>query len=148
INQGGFTSPPATADAATHQIHNSAFRKEYPPTPSTAPLPQPNTPAGTYPSQTPTTQAPVGIQDTVGTFNGGSYRIDHRDSNSLLTIQLAHGAPFHAKPGAMVGMSPTVTLKGQVKFSLKKLVAGGDFTSSLYTGPGEVLLAPPGLGDI
>lgn len=84
----------------------------------------------------------------MGKFNGGSYRIDHRDSNSLLTIQLAHGAPFHSKPGAMVAMSPTVTLKGQMKFSLKKLVAGGDFASSLFTGPGELLLAPPGLGDI
>lgn len=37
--------------------------------------------------------------DDVGTFNGGSYRISHRDSNSLLTIQLAMGCPIVAKPG-------------------------------------------------
>lgn len=37
--------------------------------------------------------------DNVGTFNGGSYRISHRDSNSLLTIQLAMGAPLVVKPG-------------------------------------------------
>lgn len=38
-------------------------------------------------------------QDDVGTFNGGSYRISHRDSNSLLTLQLAIGCPLSAKPG-------------------------------------------------
>lgn len=45
----------------------------------------------------------VGAQSTaaddVGTFNGGSYRISHRDSNSILTIQLAMGCPLTAKPG-------------------------------------------------
>lgn len=37
--------------------------------------------------------------DDVGTFNGGSYRISHRDSNTVLTIQLATGCPLTAKPG-------------------------------------------------
>lgn len=37
--------------------------------------------------------------DSTGTFNGGSYRISHRDTNSLLTVQLAIGAPFTARPG-------------------------------------------------
>lgn len=45
-------------------------------------------------------------------------------------------------------MSPTITLKGAVKFSLKKFVAGGEMSTSQYTGPGELLLAPPYLGDI
>ncbi len=40
----------------------------------------------------------------------------------------------------MIAMSPTVTLK--------KLIAGGHKTHSTFTGPGEVLLAPPMLGDI
>lgn len=48
----------------------------------------------------------------------------------------------------MVGMSPTLTVRGQVKFSLKKLISGSDLTQSTYTGPGELLLAPAGLGDI
>jgi len=39
------------------------------------------------------------IVDDVGTFNGGSYRISHRDSNTILTIQLAVGCPIQAKPG-------------------------------------------------
>lgn len=51
-------------------------------------------------------------------------------------------------PGAMVAMTPTVTLKGSVKFSFKKLIAGGEMAQSTYTGPGELLLAPAALGDI
>jgi len=38
-------------------------------------------------------------QDDVGTFNGGSYRISHRDTNSILTLQLARGCPLTVKPG-------------------------------------------------
>lgn len=45
-------------------------------------------------------------------------------------------------------MSPTVTLKGEVKFSMKKMISGAGLASSHYVGPGEVLLAPPMLGDI
>ncbi|KAI9768861.1 MAG: hypothetical protein M1840_004675 [Geoglossum simile] len=86
--------------------------------------------------------------DDVGSFNGGSYRISHRDSNTIVTMQLALGCPITAKPGAMIAMSPTVTLKGSMKFSVRKLIAGGEMAHSNYTGPGELLLAPPALGDI
>jgi uncharacterized protein (AIM24 family) len=48
----------------------------------------------------------------------------------------------------MIAMTPTITLKGQVKFSMKKLIAGGELAHSAYTGPGELLLAPSSLGDI
>jgi len=44
-------------------------------------------------------QQSIVIQDTIGNFNGGTYRIDHRDCNTLLTIQLAQGCPIQAKPG-------------------------------------------------
>jgi hypothetical protein len=91
---------------------------------------------------------PATLQDDVGTFNGGSYRVSHRDSNTILTLQLAVGCPITAKPGAMISMSPTVTLKGAVKFSMKKLLAGGEMSTSTYTGPGELLLAPDLLGDV
>lgn len=37
--------------------------------------------------------------DDVGTFNGGSYRISHRDTNTIVTIQLAVNCPLIAKPG-------------------------------------------------
>jgi hypothetical protein len=41
-------------------------------------------------------------QDDVGVFNGGSYRISHRDTNSLLTVQLAMGCPLTVRPGKIV----------------------------------------------
>lgn len=44
-------------------------------------------------------------QDDIGTFNGGSYRISHRNTNTILTLQLAMGCPLHAKPG-MTGAHP------------------------------------------
>jgi uncharacterized protein (AIM24 family) len=87
-------------------------------------------------------------QDDVGTFNGGSYRISHRDTNSVLTIQLAMGCPITAKPGVMIAMSPSIMVKGNVKFSMKKLLIGGEMAHSTFTGPGELLLAPATLGDI
>ncbi|KAJ5572987.1 hypothetical protein N7450_009971 [Penicillium hetheringtonii] len=87
-------------------------------------------------------------EDSTGTFNGGSYRVSHRDTNSLLTVQLAIGAPFTARPGAMIGMSTTMTLRGTFHFAFKKLLAGGEMTMSKYKGPGEILLAPSVLGDI
>ena len=86
--------------------------------------------------------------DDVGTFNGGSYRISHRDSNTIVTIQLAMGCPLTVKPGLMIAMSPTMTLKGAMKFSVKKMLVGGEMAVSTYTGPGELLLAPNTLGDI
>jgi len=48
----------------------------------------------------------------------------------------------------MIAMSPSVTLKGTVKFSMKKIIAGGEMAHSTFTGPGERLLAPASLGDI
>ena len=86
--------------------------------------------------------------DDVGAFNGGAYRISHRDCNTILTVQLAVGCPLIAKPGSMIAMSPTVILRGQYRFSMKKMVVGGDMSHSTFTGPGEVLLAPHGLGDV
>ncbi|PHH53947.1 hypothetical protein CFIMG_002964RA [Ceratocystis fimbriata CBS 114723] len=88
------------------------------------------------------------VSDDTGIFNGGSFRISHRDCNSILTIQLAFGAPLIARPGAMIAMSHSVSLKGTASFSLKKYVAGGEVGHSTYSGPGEVLLAPAMLGDL
>ncbi|KAJ5884927.1 hypothetical protein N7495_009437 [Penicillium taxi] len=87
-------------------------------------------------------------EDLVGTFNGGSYRISHRHTNSILTIQLAMGAPLEARPGAMIAMSTTMTLKGHISLKIVKVITGGEIARSEYTGPGELLLAPSVLGDI
>ena len=45
-------------------------------------------------------------------------------------------------------MSPSVTVKGEIKITMKKLIGGGEIAMSHFTGPGEILLAPHGLGDI
>lgn len=50
--------------------------------------------------------------------------------------------------GAMLAMSPTMTLRGEVHFTMKKLLAGGKMGMSTFTGPGELLLAPSVLGDL
>ena len=69
-------------------------------------------------------------------------------TNSILTVQLAIGCPIQAKPGAMIAMSPTITMKGEVKFSMKKFISGAQMSMSTFTGPGELLLAPAFIGDI
>lgn len=58
------------------------------------------------------------VVDDVGTFNGGSYRISHRDSNTLLTIQLAIGCPLHAKPGKRGAFNGTRTWTGAITAAL------------------------------
>jgi uncharacterized protein (AIM24 family) len=88
------------------------------------------------------------VQDTAGTFEGVSYRIDHRDSNSILHLTLQPDYEVKGKPGAMVTMDPSVQIRGNFKFSFKKMVSGGDMSESWYTGPGDVLLAPDVWGDI
>uniref|UniRef100_A0A914YKW0 Altered inheritance of mitochondria protein 24, mitochondrial n=1 Tax=Panagrolaimus superbus TaxID=310955 RepID=A0A914YKW0_9BILA len=83
------------------------------------------------------------MQNNVGQFHGGSYKTEHRDTNSMLYVMLQPEAKLHALPGSMVAMSPQVQLKGKSKFSLKKMFIGGQMAMSTFTGPGEVLLAPP-----
>lgn len=89
-------------------------------------------------------QAPLGsLADMTGQFNGGYYKIDHRDTNTLLSVTLSANAIFYAQPGAMVAMDPQVILKGKFKFSFKKMLTGGEMSQAKYTGPGEILFAPP-----
>ncbi|CAF1252507.1 unnamed protein product [Rotaria sp. Silwood1] len=88
------------------------------------------------------------LADVTGEFNAGSYKIHHRDTNALLSVKLSANTAFYAQPGSMVAMSPEITLKGKFKFSFKKMFTGGEMSQSTFTGPGEVLLAPPIWGDI
>ena len=57
----------------------------------------------TFPGAMPAGQfvGAMAAQDDVGTFNGGSYRISHRDTNTLLTIQLAIGCPLIVRSGRL-----------------------------------------------
>ncbi|KAM0799044.1 tryptophan RNA-binding attenuator protein-like domain-containing protein [Usnea florida] len=136
--------PPSAGFVGNRKNSQPAMTPEKPPLNSNQSSQMP----GGAPAQGHFIGAGATTQDDVGTFNGGSYRISHRNTNTILTLQLAMGCPLHAKPGIMIAMSPTITLKGAVKFSMKKLIAGGEIMASTYTGPGEILFTPPFLGDI
>jgi len=88
------------------------------------------------------------FQNTVGVFEGASYSIDHRDTNSLLGIMLQPGYQIIAQPGAMVSMDASVQLQGSFKFSWKKMLAGDSIAQATYSGPGEVVLSPHIWGDV
>ncbi|KAL4897716.1 tryptophan RNA-binding attenuator protein-like domain-containing protein [Aspergillus ambiguus] len=132
--------------AANSGINPYGLGSTYPPSQTPPPAVQPPRAPSAQSQITTTTTAP-GAQDEVGTFNGGSYRISHRDTNSIVTLQLARGCPIEAKPGAMVAMSYSIEARGGVKFDLKKFFTG-NMTFATFTGPGELLLAPSTLGDI
>lgn len=67
--------------------------------PSQAQIQQQQPPQQVLASQPQFAGAGATQSDDVGTFNGGSYRVSHRDTNTILTVQLAIGCPFTAKPG-------------------------------------------------
>ncbi|KAI1821500.1 tryptophan RNA-binding attenuator protein-like domain-containing protein [Xylaria intraflava] len=152
-NEGAMTPPsnaPSYSDTVGDNTHEYPKEKPSPqPTvsPVAAPTPAPDMSAGAPPPGH-FVGAGATVLDDTGTFNGGSYRISHRDCNTIVTIQLAMGCPLSTRPGAMIAMSPTITLKGEYKFSVKKLIASGEMGHSTYTGPGELLLAPSMLGDM
>ncbi|KAI0744268.1 DUF124-domain-containing protein [Daedaleopsis nitida] len=109
-------------------------------------------PGGAPPPQTqpqPHAQnAPSSSAVTTGQIEGAQFRIDHRDSNSMLYLRLQPQYQVKAKPGSMVAMDATVQIKGKLKFSMKKLFTGSEMSESIFTGPGEVMLAPETWGDI
>lgn len=80
---GGPVSPPLSAGKANFSFPSN-------PSPPSA---------GNEKALQPAPGPGVANVDDVGTFNGGSYRISHRDTNSILTMQLAMGCPLSAKPG-------------------------------------------------
>lgn len=47
----------------------------------------------------------------------------------------------------MIGMDPDVTLKGKMG-KVSRFITGGELVSSEFMGPGQIILAPPFLGDI
>ncbi|KXT10007.1 hypothetical protein AC579_1240 [Pseudocercospora musae] len=87
-------------------------------------------------------------QSDHGTFTGGNYSIQHRDTNAVLNIELQEGGSVRSRSGAMIHMASTVQLSGKVKFSMKKLFTGGEMNESTYTGHGRVALAPTLFGDV
>lgn len=74
---------------------------------------------------------------------------------STLKIKMRAGEQFRAEAGAMLSMSPSITLEaktsGKGLFGAVKAAVGGEsFFASLFTAnsDGEIVLAPATLGDI
>lgn len=94
--------------------------------------------------------APGGIlaQSDYGNFQGGSYAITHRDTNSVLNIDLQQGGSIRGKPGSMIHMAGSIQLTGKTKFSMMKMFTGDEMHESTFAGHGKVALAPTLFGDI
>ncbi|KAI6780665.1 uncharacterized protein J7T54_001169 [Emericellopsis cladophorae] len=87
-------------------------------------------------------------QSDSGTFPGGQYTVSHRDTNAVLNLDLQQGATIKGKPGVMIHMAGSIQLTGKTKFSMKKLMTGGEMSESTYVGPGRLALGPTLFGDI
>ncbi len=79
----------------------------------------------------------------------------YRPTFSAARVMLDPGETIRAESGAMVSMSPTITIEskaqGGIGKALGRLFAGESFFQTKFTashGAGEVLLAPSSLGDI
>jgi uncharacterized protein (TIGR00266 family) len=84
-----------------------------------------------------------------------SYRIDYRPSFALATVRLAPESAIKTESGAMVSMTPNLslesTMEGGVWGAIKRGVGGRSAFVSTYTahgGPGELTLAPSTPGDV
>ena len=83
-----------------------------------------------YPSAVPQAQADphLGTTKITGSFEGVQYRIDNRDTNTLLYLDLQDGYEVHTKPGSLVFMTSGVKIQGKLNFSWKKFFSGGQVT--------------------
>ncbi|KAG8873935.1 hypothetical protein FRB97_006341 [Tulasnella sp. 331] len=89
--------------------------------------------------------------DDVGTYEGGAsvtYRITHRDDNTILTLSLQPNYGVKSRSNSMICMSPTVNMQGQFKVSFKNLLSTDQLSQATYHGPGDVILSPQVWGDI
>jgi uncharacterized protein (TIGR00266 family) len=83
------------------------------------------------------------------------YEILYKPSFSVARVLLDPGDSVRAESGAMVSMSPTITLEakapGGIGKAIGRLLGGESLFQTTFTathGAGEVLLAPPCIGDI
>jgi len=83
------------------------------------------------------------------------YSIDHRPSDSLLTVSLDQGERIRAESGTMVSHDGGITMEtnatGGFLKSIRRSVMGGEsFFQNTFTAdrPGDVSFAPPLAGDI
>ena len=84
------------------------------------------------------------------------YEVLYQPSYSLARINLEQGEAIMAEAGAMAGMSPTIRIEtkmsgGGLMGAVKSSLGGESLFRNTFraeNGPGEVLLAPSGTGDI
>jgi len=87
-------------------------------------------------------------------------QIDHKPAFALANIALEPGEQFITENGAMVAMSPTLSVettsratggKGGLLKGLKRMISGESFFNNVFTasaGPGLLSIAPSLIGDI
>ncbi|KAK5686668.1 hypothetical protein LTS10_002791 [Elasticomyces elasticus] len=123
----------------------------YPPPPSYPSQGQPQQSPQQYGQQPPQPgqgqQAAPEVSDS-GNYQGMSYTVKHRNAFSIIEFRLRQGDAVKSIPGAMVHMSGSVTITGNVKMGFKKLFTGAQMAESTFTGPGTVALTPTMIGDI
>lgn len=83
------------------------------------------------------------------------YEILYQPSFSVARLMMEPGDTIRAESGAMVSMSPTISMDSKMQGGLGKafgrLLGGESLFQTTFTathGPGELLLAPAALGDI
>ncbi|MFA6569901.1 MAG: TIGR00266 family protein [Bacteroidota bacterium] len=82
--------------------------------------------------------------------------IEHSPVFTTLRLQLEKGESFKAEAGAMISMSPTISLEAKMSNksvfgALKAVVGGESFFGTVFTaegGAGELVLGPGSPGDI
>ena len=83
-----------------------------------------------YPSglHTPQAQADpcLGNARITGVFESVQFKVDNRDSNTMLYLRMQPGYEMLTKPGSLLSMDPSVQVKGKMNFSWKKLFTGGE----------------------
>lgn len=83
------------------------------------------------------------------------YEILYQPVFSAAKLMMEPGDSIRTEAGAMVSMSPTITMESKMQGGLGKaigrLLGGESFFQTTYTathGPGELVLAPAAIGDI
>lgn len=141
-SQPGYPGQPTQSDYSGHWQAPSPGYPSQPPAPGYPVHHHPPyfsgsaPPPGPPPQSAPPPRASAGASSlaTTGQLEGVQFRIDHRDSNSMLYLRLQPGAEVKAKSGGMVAMDATVKIRGKLKFSMAKFLSGGNVRTGDYVG--------------
>jgi hypothetical protein len=105
-------------------------------------------PAPAYQQTSPQNSHDPNLGSDSGPYEGIPYTIRHRDINAVVDFNIPSGSMIKAKAGVMLHMTPSIHLRGAIKFSLKKLLTDSQILWATFTGPGTVTLAPRLMGDV